>query len=494
MLRASYLDTLDEAGGPGDDVPAWLGHQLVFGLAHFFHTNDSRPPVGVPIDADERADFHAVVGEMLGRIDVDDVVPYGMGRVPRMARYVLQHGYRDEPWLQPFVLMSDLDDDQHLVKFSYFYTGDDPVEEFRSNGVRTEAVHAKTRHLYYTGRLLMKHRIAWVPFRGMMEVRLDGREMDLALEQPPFPRRRVTQGVAGWFLRPDSSRITGPADKVQPRPAQTREGRKAQRIAARERTRKQVRRRVGADGPAARRGRQRRGDVPAPAPARARGERLVRARGGLTALGQAGPRGLQGPDGRPRLGRVAGADEPCRAPAVLARRPRGDRARGDRGGDAGDVAVHLPPARRDHVRPLQLAQRQEAGRAGHQHQGRVPLDRRRHQPVQRHHPRGGADRHAPLGPAARPLPDLRREQPQPDPGRPDLAQVAAAADRAGQPEAAAGPLRPGVRVLPQLEGAALRRAAGEDGPRPPASRSASCRTPTCSRCSATSTCPPTCSR
>jgi CDP-glycerol glycerophosphotransferase (TagB/SpsB family) len=235
MLRVSYLDTLDEAAARPDGVPEWLQHQIVVAFAHFFASNDSRPPGGVPVTPEGRARFHSTAALMIGRLDADDVIPYLMGRVARTARYVLQFGYRDTSWIQPFVLMSNLDDDQHLVKFSYFFTGGPPTEEFRANGEPTTPVHAKTRKLYYSGRHLMSHRIAWLPFQGLMEVRLDGSPADLAFEYPPFPRKRVTQQHAGWFLRPDTTRVLGPAKRVTPPVAHTREGRRAQRVATRAR-------------------------------------------------------------------------------------------------------------------------------------------------------------------------------------------------------------------------------------------------------------------
>ncbi len=234
MLRASYLRVLDEADGRGG-VPPWLQHQMAHGMAHFYNTNDSRPPVGVPTRAADRDAFHDLAAAVLARLDVEDTVNYSLGRIRRLARYVMLHGYAEEPWLQPFVLMDNLDDDQRLVCFSYYYTGPAPTEEFRSNGEVVTPVHAKTRKLHYTGRLLLNHRIAWLPFRGMMEVHLDGRPMDLEFEWPAFPRRRTTQGVAGWFLRPDTTRILDPARKALPVVAESREGRRAQRAATRSR-------------------------------------------------------------------------------------------------------------------------------------------------------------------------------------------------------------------------------------------------------------------
>ena len=84
---------------------------------------------------------------------------------------------------------------------SYFHTGAAPTEEFRSDGEPISPVHAR-REALLPGRHLLSHRIAWLPFGGMMEARLDGRSADLALEAPSFPRHRVTQrGRVGRCVR-----------------------------------------------------------------------------------------------------------------------------------------------------------------------------------------------------------------------------------------------------------------------------------------------------
>ena len=238
MLRTSYLGTLEEATTRLGEPPEWLRHQMVYGLAHFYVTNDARPPIGVPIEKAERETFHEVVGSILAQLDVDDTVPHAMSRIRRITRLAMQHGYQHERWVEPEVLMDELDDEQKLVRFSYFHTGAVPTEEFRSDGEPISPVHAKTRELYFTGRHLLSHRIAWLPFGGMMEARLDGRSADLALEAPSFPRHRVTQSVAGWALRPNSSRVLGPAAKAIPPVAKSRRGRLAQFLADRPRYRR----------------------------------------------------------------------------------------------------------------------------------------------------------------------------------------------------------------------------------------------------------------
>lgn len=119
MLRTSYLGTLEEATDRLGEPPEWLRHQMVYGLSHFYVTNDARPPIGVPMGSAERETFHEVMGAILAQLDVDDTVPHTMSRVRRLARLAMQHGYRPERWVEPEVLMDELDDDRGLVRFSY---------------------------------------------------------------------------------------------------------------------------------------------------------------------------------------------------------------------------------------------------------------------------------------------------------------------------------------------------------------------------------------
>ena len=55
---------------PASAATEWLRHQMVYGFAHFYVTNDARPPIGVPIEKAERETFHEVVGSILAHLDV----------------------------------------------------------------------------------------------------------------------------------------------------------------------------------------------------------------------------------------------------------------------------------------------------------------------------------------------------------------------------------------------------------------------------------------
>ena len=233
MIRRTYLGVLDEAAGAKGEVPEWLRHQVAYGFAHFYATNDSRPPVGIPLVPADRERFHDLAADVLSRLDVHDTVPHLIARLRRETRLAMQYGYRSEPVRPATVLMDHLDTHRQMVRFSYVFTGPAPEEEFRSNGETIPALHAKTRKLHYTGRHLLSHRIAWVRFSGVLEARLDGRAIDVDLEHRPFARRRVPKSVASWHLRPDSRKHLDEARGALPVVAESRLGKKAQQRAAR---------------------------------------------------------------------------------------------------------------------------------------------------------------------------------------------------------------------------------------------------------------------
>ena len=80
MLRTSYLGTLEEATARLGEPPEWLRHQMVYGLSHFYVTNDARPPIGVPTEQRGAGD-----------------VPRGDRVDPRPARRGRHRPAHDEP-------------------------------------------------------------------------------------------------------------------------------------------------------------------------------------------------------------------------------------------------------------------------------------------------------------------------------------------------------------------------------------------------------------
>jgi glycosyltransferase involved in cell wall biosynthesis len=238
VLEHGYLDVVRVARQRFGAVPQWLQNHLVFDLSFYFTMTDSRAPAGSPTAGPAADRFHALLAEALAALDLDEVVPHASAPVSRIPRYVLQHGYRDEPWHEPFVLLERLDRRQRLVCAVYFHTGDGPTEEFRADGVPITPVHAKTRDLEYVGRPLLHQRIAWLPTGRALEVLLDGRRADLVFARPPFPLDTARPGLVSWELSPASGKARQAAAEARGPEPTTRAGRLAARYAGHPRVRR----------------------------------------------------------------------------------------------------------------------------------------------------------------------------------------------------------------------------------------------------------------
>ncbi|MGN6251186.1 MAG: bifunctional glycosyltransferase/CDP-glycerol:glycerophosphate glycerophosphotransferase [Marmoricola sp.] len=200
VLEHGYLDVVDAARERFGRLPMWLQNHLVFDLSFYFTMTDSRVPAGAPTDGPAAERFHHLMRQALDALDLDDVVPHASAPVARIPRYVLQHGYRDEPWHEPFVLLEELDGRQRLVRATYFHTGDRPVEQVLADGEPIEPVHAKTRDLEYVGRRLLHQRILWLPAGRTLQVRLDDEPVPLVFQRPPFPVVAAQPGLVRWEL------------------------------------------------------------------------------------------------------------------------------------------------------------------------------------------------------------------------------------------------------------------------------------------------------
>ncbi len=179
--------------------------------------------------------MHELIGQILGYLDVDSAVPHTVIPILRIPRYVLQHGYADQPWHEHFVLFTDLDRRQQLVQATYFFTGEPPTEELRIEGAVVEPLHAKTIEYAFCGRVLLRRRVMWVPANRKATIRLDGQDMEILYRRPFFAATMATPGAIRWHLGERSGRARNEADAFLTPEPETDEGRKAQRLSARKR-------------------------------------------------------------------------------------------------------------------------------------------------------------------------------------------------------------------------------------------------------------------
>ena len=236
MLEYGYLDVVRRAVERHGHVPSWLQTHLVFDLSWYFTLTDAQAPAGTPTSrprsrADARADRAdpRLPRRRRGRA-AHSLIP-----ILRIPRYVLQHGYADQPWHEHFVLFTDLDRRQQLVQATYFFTGEPPTEELRIEGAVVEPLHAKTIEYAFCGRVLLRRRVLWVPANRKATIRLDGQDMEILYRRPFFAATMATPGAIRWHLGERSGRARNEADAFLTPEPETDDGRKAQRLSARKR-------------------------------------------------------------------------------------------------------------------------------------------------------------------------------------------------------------------------------------------------------------------
>jgi glycosyltransferase involved in cell wall biosynthesis/CDP-glycerol glycerophosphotransferase (TagB/SpsB family) len=224
-----YLDLVHRAIERYGEVPGWLASCLIYELLWYFNTTDANAGEGRPINDPVADRFHELIGEVLSSVDIVAALPYAPPSLPTAAGLVMAHGYRDEPWHDPFVQLSALDVTQELVRASYFFTGDLPEETWRANGEELTPLHSKIRDLDYYGRTLLQERIVWLPADRSLQADIGGAPIDIVYERPHGPVRVAPAGQIRWWLNPESGRGRSrvPAH-LRIRSPKTKQGRLAQ--------------------------------------------------------------------------------------------------------------------------------------------------------------------------------------------------------------------------------------------------------------------------
>lgn len=226
-----YLDVVRRAVDLYGEVPNWLVSYLLYELHWYFALPDAKAPLGRPVAGEVVERFHELVREILGHIDVTAGLPYAAPSLPLTSRLVMEHGYADDPWHDPFVVLRELDLDQHLVRASYFFTGDRPAEVWRANGEPITPLHQKVRTFAYYGRTMLHERVVWLPIDRSLQVDIDGVATDIVYERPHGPVKVAPPGQIRWWLNPESdlgrSRIP---QSLRIRVPRSKKGRLAQKL------------------------------------------------------------------------------------------------------------------------------------------------------------------------------------------------------------------------------------------------------------------------
>lgn len=185
VLQHGYLELLERAAERYGYVPLWLQQFVLYELNYYVGREDS--VVGVLAPAEVRDTFHELMGQIARRLDPMAIRSYRRTPMSPTTRAVLQHGWSEQSWVQPNVVVKKTDDEQGLVQLVYRYTGPAPTERLLVGARELVPTAAKVRDVVIQGRAVLHERILWVPNKRF-RIELNGRLAELAQaeEQPAF--------------------------------------------------------------------------------------------------------------------------------------------------------------------------------------------------------------------------------------------------------------------------------------------------------------------
>lgn len=189
VLRDGHLRLLDDARAATGAVPRWVQLLVLDDLGTCFRPDET---LSGQMNAEMHhvhETFHALVEQVVARVDVDVLDSLDPATFPLDRRIALRRGYRGETWHEEPVVLEKHDARRRLVRLSYRFTGPAPREELVVDGEPAAPHHATTRQHVYAGRVLLRERILWVSSEGAFELRLDGRAAPVARVRTPASRR-----------------------------------------------------------------------------------------------------------------------------------------------------------------------------------------------------------------------------------------------------------------------------------------------------------------
>ncbi|TQJ48849.1 glycosyltransferase [Phycicoccus sp. SLBN-51] len=187
--RFGYLDVLRYAMEQEHHVPEWLQNMVLYELSYYFSAEASAsnaPTAGVGQAAEEMVE---ALTEIRGFFDPEVVESFSLRRFDRPWRDILVHGLQEQSWHTPYVVLQSYDHDRDMVRIAYRFTGEAPQEEILVRGRPVTVEHGKVRGIIFFEHVMLKERLAWVPAKGTLRVRLNGRLVEL---RGSWPNHAVT--------------------------------------------------------------------------------------------------------------------------------------------------------------------------------------------------------------------------------------------------------------------------------------------------------------
>lgn len=186
-----YLDVLRSGAGSDRYPPEWIQSFVLYELSWYLSPEDAPSGSQSACVGEVAERFNALMPEILHYLDPEVIDAFRVRWFKPIWRDLLLHGWSDEPWHSPEVVVEKHDAERGLVRLAYRFVGAAPREEIISRGLPIQAAHAKTRAVVYFDRTAMHERVLWVTMDGPLAIELDGRRMPIRHGWPDSTLRIV---------------------------------------------------------------------------------------------------------------------------------------------------------------------------------------------------------------------------------------------------------------------------------------------------------------
>ncbi|WP_404351018.1 bifunctional glycosyltransferase family 2 protein/CDP-glycerol:glycerophosphate glycerophosphotransferase [Phycicoccus jejuensis] len=216
LPRVGYLRLAERLAYESGELPLWAQTLLLYDLLFYFREDARTYGQTGWLDTETAQEFLRTVAAILQHVADETIESFALVPTSRELRLALVMGLRGS-YSTSDVALSFLDRKRELVRVTYYFAGERPVEEFRVRGRVVSPRHAKDRAVQFFGQTLISQRIVWLPANGTIRMTLDGRPVPLDIGQSPDPVYTARPVV--YWRKLANSRPPEPSPTASPRPA-----------------------------------------------------------------------------------------------------------------------------------------------------------------------------------------------------------------------------------------------------------------------------------
>lgn len=185
VLEFGYIDVLRKAQEKTGHVPFWLQNYVLYEMYWYLRAENAIANSLTAATGSVADRFHELMPQLLEYLEPGVISSFRVKPFMSIWRDILNHSWNTEPWHGPYAVISKYDEGHQLAQVTYRYVGAPPREQFFIGEDLVEPQHGKHRRVHMFDRTLIHERITWVPTKGPLSLRLNGKLTEFV---PDWPR------------------------------------------------------------------------------------------------------------------------------------------------------------------------------------------------------------------------------------------------------------------------------------------------------------------